>query len=103
MEFPTMLYRGQGPHQRTGGTYAYIGVNDQSAYDEKIKQGWYPTLDAAIAAFDGAEEEPEAAPIDESSPPTRAELEIKARELGIKFDGRTGDKRLALLIEQALG
>ena len=100
VEFPTILYKGEGPHQRLGGTYAYVGVQDQSAYDEKIKEGWYPTLDAAIAAFDGAEESQEP---EDLSPPTRAELEAKARELGIKFDGRTGDKRLSLLIEQALG
>ena len=34
--------------------------------------------------------------------PTRAEMEIKARELGIKFDGRTGDKSLLAKIEAAL-
>jgi hypothetical protein len=34
--------------------------------------------------------------------PSRAELEAKATELGLRFDGRTGDKRLAALIEDAL-
>ena len=34
--------------------------------------------------------------------PTRSEMEIKARELGIKFDGRTGDKSLLAKIEAAL-
>jgi ribosomal protein L32E len=37
------------------------------------------------------------------SAPTREEMAIKARELGIKFDGRTSDKKLSLLIETALG
>jgi hypothetical protein len=37
------------------------------------------------------------------SAPTRDEMAIKARELGIKFDGRTSDKKLSLLIETALG
>jgi uncharacterized protein (DUF1697 family) len=41
-------------------------------------------------------------PIIESAP-TREEMAIKARELGIKFDGRTSDKKLSLLIETALG
>ena len=41
-------------------------------------------------------------PIIESAP-TREEMSIKARELGIKFDGRTSDKKLNLLIETALG
>lgn len=41
-------------------------------------------------------------PIIESAP-TRDEMAIKARELGIKFDGRTSDKKLSSLIETALG
>jgi len=41
-------------------------------------------------------------PINDDAPPTRAELESKATELGIKFDGRTRDKRLANLIEEKL-
>jgi hypothetical protein len=44
----------------------------------------------------------EVAPVDES-PPTRDEMEFKARELGIKFDGRTKDKKLNTLIVNALG
>lgn len=41
-------------------------------------------------------------PIIESAP-TREEMDIKARELGIKFDGRTSDKKLISLIATALG
>jgi ribosomal protein L32E len=37
------------------------------------------------------------------APPTREEMSIKARELGIKFDGRTSDKKLSSLIATALG
>lgn len=43
----------------------------------------------------------EAVPEDDA-PPTRAELEAKAKELGIKFDGRTGDKKLGQLIQDKL-
>ncbi len=35
--------------------------------------------------------------------PTREELETKAIELGLKFDGRTSDKKLTKLIAEALG
>jgi len=38
----------------------------------------------------------------EDAPPTRAELEAKATELGIKFDGRTKDKKLGQLIQDQL-
>ena len=39
---------------------------------------------------------------DEDAPPTRAELEAKATELGIPFNGRTSDKKLSGLIATAL-
>jgi hypothetical protein len=43
----------------------------------------------------------EPAAVDEGAP-TRAELEAKATELGIRFDGRTKDKKLGQLIEDKL-
>jgi hypothetical protein len=39
---------------------------------------------------------------DDSAPVTRAELEAKATELGIPFNGRTSDKKLSGLIATAL-
>jgi len=38
----------------------------------------------------------------ENAAPSRAEMEEKADELGIKFDGRTSDKKLLERIEDAL-
>jgi hypothetical protein len=46
--------------------------------------------------------EPVVEPIADDAQPTREELEIKATELGIKFDGRTKDKKLGQLIEDKL-
>jgi len=40
-------------------------------------------------------------PVDDSAP-TREELETKATELGIRFDGRTKDKKLGQLIQDRL-
>jgi hypothetical protein len=40
--------------------------------------------------------------VQDDAPPTREELEAKAAELGIKFDGRTGDKKLGQLIQDRL-
>lgn len=40
--------------------------------------------------------------LDENAPPTREELEAKATELGIPFNGRTSDKKLSGLIATAL-
>jgi hypothetical protein len=39
---------------------------------------------------------------EDNAAPTRAELEAKAKELGIRFDGRTGDKKLGQLIQDRL-
>jgi hypothetical protein len=41
--------------------------------------------------------------VESDAPPTREEMSAKARDLGIKFDGRTSDKKLSLLIATALG
>jgi hypothetical protein len=46
--------------------------------------------------------EPEPEPISEDAAPTREELEAKATELGIRFDGRTKDKKLGQLIQDRL-
>lgn len=45
--------------------------------------------------------QPETVP-DDNAAPTRSELEAKAKQLGIKFDGRTSDKKLGQLIEAKL-
>ena len=45
---------------------------------------------------------PEPEPISEDTAPTREELEAKATELGIRFDGRTKDKKLGQLIQDRL-
>jgi hypothetical protein len=55
----------------------------------------------AAAAEAQAQELVDIEPVDESAP-TREELEAKATELGIRFDGRTKDKKLGQLIQDRL-
>lgn len=99
MDFePTIVYKPSGPHQRLGGTFDYKGVNTQEEFDAAIAAGWYATLDEAIAPRLAQSKSQVAA----DAPPTRAELEQKATELGLKFDGRTGDKKLGEMIAEAL-
>lgn len=57
---------------------------------------------AEVQAKAKAAEPVEAAVPDENAPPTREELEAKATELGIPFNGRTSDKKLSGLIATAL-
>lgn len=49
-----------------------------------------------------AEKPVETAVPEDNAPPTREELEAKATELGIPFNGRTSDKKLSGLIATAL-
>jgi hypothetical protein len=57
--------------------------------------------EAAAQAAAEVVEVVDTAPEDDAAP-TREELEAKAKELGIRFDGRTGDKKLGQLIQDRL-
>ncbi len=57
--------------------------------------------EAAAQAEAQAVEIVDTAPEDDAAP-TREELEAKATELGIRFDGRTKDKKLGQLIQDRL-
>lgn len=95
MSFPTIVYKCPGDHHRAGGTYSYNGAEDSVALSKLLAEGWFSTLPEAI---DG-----KAAEAEDNAAPTRAELEEKAADLGIAFDGRTTDKRLGEKIAAALG
>lgn len=89
-QFPQWLYRhGEEPRLVRGAD-----EHAQALADGWVEQPWEVVAPA---------EKPAAEPVpDDDAPPTRAELEQKARELGIKFDGRWGDKRLADAIADKL-
>jgi len=57
--------------------------------------------EAAAQAEAQAVEVVDTGPEDDAAP-TREELEAKATELGIRFDGRTKDKKLGQLIQDRL-
>ena len=91
MEFPRFVFRNGGPHQRPGGSYDHAPVESQEEFDAALKAGWFATLPEAINP-----------PPADDAPPTRAELEAKAKELGIEFSPNIGDKKLAERIQAAL-
>lgn len=102
--FPMMIYKTDGPHEIHGGQFDYIIVDSDEELDSAISLGWSLTTDAAveheaqrkmIAAL------PLAPDVPMDAPPTRDELERKAAELGIAFDGRTTDAKLAGKIASA--
>lgn len=97
-QFPALVYKGHGPHSRAGGTYDYAAANDHEELDAKLADGWFTTLPEAIDAHDN----PVVVKSEDSAPPTRKELETKAKELNIKFDKKTTDAELGAAITAAL-
>jgi hypothetical protein len=94
MIFPRMVYKCPGPLQRAGGTYAQKCVDDAESFDAAMLDGWYADM---LTAINPPVKPAEVIP-DDNAPPTRAELEQKAAELGLKFDGRTSDVKLGKMI-----
>jgi hypothetical protein len=92
MEFPRMVYRVGTMLALESGRYDWRIVSEEE-YAQAVADGWH--LDQYAAKDANAE------PLD-TSPATRDEMEAKAKELGLKFDGRTGDKKLSAMIDEAL-
>jgi len=86
MDQTRMLFKVGTQWQLESGRYDLLTVHTEADYREALAAGWF---DDQYKAKDALED----------APPTRAELEQRARQLGIKFDGRTSDKKLADLIE----
>ena len=98
-EFPRMLYRAPGTEAMHGGMFATLVVAGAEEQDAAIADGWALSTSEAKAIQAGRETPKRP---DDDAPPTRAELEQKATELGLKFDGRTSDKKLRDLIAATL-
>lgn len=87
-DYPRMLYRAGGKEPIHGlGLFSTRIVSDAAEHEAAMAEGWRETTTEALA--------PAPEPAEDNAPPTRAELEKMAEELGIKIDGRWSDKRLA--------
>ena len=130
MIFPALVYKSPGnyTHHATKGSYDCIAAIDADMLAVWLDRGYHLSIDDAVKAAGDkafkvkkvtlsvkpkkkkkpskplgiAKPEKEAVMAD-NAPPTRAELETKATELGIKFDGRWSDKRLQQYIANQLG
>lgn len=100
--FPQMLYRAGSALEIDGARFDAQTVADESALSAALADGWHETTGAALDAVQPVEDDKPADVPPDDAPVTRAELEQKAGEMGIKFDGRWGDKRLAAAIADAL-
>lgn len=107
-DFPRMLYQAGGPHDIHGGLFDYLIVESEEELTVALGNGWHMTTDDARAADLALKTHRIPAELlapvfpPDDAPPTRDELERKAAELGIAFDGRTSDSKLAGKIAEAL-
>ena len=101
-----LVFKRNGPHWGPPGIkYDSKGVRPEEL-EEALAQGWHPDFLVALGLVDARLSDQPAADHpaetqDDNSAPTRAELEQKATELKIKFDGRTSDARLAEKIAES--
>lgn len=100
MTFPRLVYRSANSHRL---------ARDKAEFEQLRADGWFASVPEAIKGEHA--DAPPVAPVEiqdqavtepDNAPPTRAELEAKATELGIKFDGRTTDKKLVEMIHTAM-
>lgn len=93
MSFPRYVYRVPGPRKRRGvPAHDRLLVEDAEALEASKKAGW-------SASVEEASESPEPT---KEVPLKRAELEAEATRLGLKYDGRNSDERLAERILEAM-
>ena len=97
-DFPKMLYKHGGNLETNDGRYSYVIVADPDEQEEKVSEGYFLSM---AEAKEAVKEKPKA-PENDNAPPTRDELETKAKDLNVKFDGRTSDKKLLDQINEAL-
>lgn len=101
MKNATMLYKAPGPHEIHGGHFDYVIVDadEEGAVEAAKADGWFETTTEAKKAADAAKAKREA---ELNAPPTRTELEAKAKELNIQFGKKTTDEELGKLIQAKL-
>ena len=104
MEYPAFVYRKADKARQDGSKFETLLVHNDDERQIALEEGW---ADDVLQALSSKQKpvvvnEPVRVP-DDDAPPTRAELESKATELGLKFDGRTSDRKLGLMIAEALG
>lgn len=119
MIFPVLVFKMPGTVAHPKGLHKFAQARTQEDLDGYLADGWYLTIDEAAEVMSEINLTPhrrgkkiiikrQEKPVrivesdDDILPPTRLEMEIKAALLGVKFDGRTSDKKLLERIEEAL-
>jgi hypothetical protein len=103
MEFPRIVFKCPGDLPRQGGTFKVLQVADDVSHADAVADGWFSSLPEAIESHGNPKPVAVVAVaadvvVDQES---RESLESRAKEIGIKFDGRTSDAKLSRLIAEA--
>lgn len=103
MEFPRIVFKCPGDLPRQGGTFKVLQVANDEAHADAVAKGWFSSLPEAIESHDNPKP---VAVVDVAADvvveqESRESMEAKAKEIGIKFDGRTSDAKLSRLIAEA--
>lgn len=103
MEFPRIVFKCPGDLPRQGGTFKVLQVADDVAHADAVAKGWFSSLPEAIESHDNPKPVAvvDVAAYVEVEQESRESLESRAKEIGIKFDGRTSDAKLSRLIAEA--
>lgn len=103
MIFPNIVYKKGGHCQCPGGTYSWLSVKSQAELDDALEEGYKPTLNEAMGVVSEDKTPVDVEPVeDKHTPPTRDEMETKARELGIRVTKRMSDDALLKAITEVL-
>jgi len=95
MDYPRLVFKVPGTFDCHFGTYDYRVVKDDGELEVALVDGWFLTISEASAPKQELAQKNQASL---ESTVSRKDLELKASELGIKFDGRTTDAKLVRLI-----
>lgn len=95
LEFPRFMCRVGGSWELESGMFTCITVNNAEEMEAAAKDGFHPDQYTALEAAKLAEQ-------GDDRPPTREELETKAKELGIAFKPATSNKKLGEAIAAKL-
>lgn len=92
MQFPRFVYKSASEH---------VLAEDQDQYAALINDGWY----ASVPDASNAKKDKQPSKVDtkqDSAAPTREEMELKAKELGITVRKNATDESLLALINAEL-
>ena len=95
MKNATMLYK-LGTQMKWEGVEYDTIIVDEDDIEEKLNDGWFRTASEAVADAESKGD------TDLDGDVTRKEMEIKAKELGIKFNHKTTNESLMAKIEEVL-